>query len=1319
MGGPAQSRFFYRLALEHLPDWLLALIRTERASICDWGCATGDGTDVLAQVLGTPVVGVDFSDAAIRIAQERYRRPSYVAVDFLASGASELTPTYDILFTSNTLEHFVDPWGALTKVSALAKQALVVLLPYREYERHHEHEATFEARNVPITVGREFHLVHSRVVDTRAHVPCFWNGEQILLVYAHASVADRRGLRLADVAIAMDAANPIDPEVAKLRQQLDDVQEQVNAGLKRELALRGELEVVQQGRVSVAIERDQLQAAAAAKQEEISHLCQQLAGLQTQVGVSASLGAMVRDDLEAARSARASLEAERDKLRAAAQAAEQELGRVRQQLEAVQETANAERDQLRAAAQAAEEELGKLRQQLEAAQASANAERDQLRAAAEAAQQELGRVRLDLEALEAANAERERLGQATDAADHDLGSVRERLEAMQADVAAERGQLRAAASTAQNEIDSLRRQLHAVQAQVSTGLTFDAALRDELDAAQSRYLEVRAELDRVREANGTGQAELRLQADACAAEIDRLRDELKAALRRALDQEESEQRATAEKNELMLRLSALEREVSSRDAYLAALEQDNAAKEAFIRSQEALIEAIHVSRSWRLTRPVRGTSRLARKTASSVRSGAWSVARGTVRLAPVPQSWKTQLRALVLGAPAPAPLVAPPTAPAVIETPSAPEPDRDENSRVAALVPPLRGPRGLADVFVWGIIDWHFRIQRPQHIARGLARRGHRTFYFSNHFVDSAEPGYRIEPVSEDGLLSIVYLHVAGVPSIYTAAASEATDKALTESLAVFLVDAGASSIISMVQHPFWTPFADKVPNRRLIYDMMDHHEGFGDGAPDILELEARILREADQVVVTSDFLEKIARSKNGSVVVVRNACEYQHFATRPEDVFRDPKGRRVIGYYGAIAHWFDADLVAKVARRFPDDLVLLVGADSVGVQERLKEYPNVQFTGEVKYTELPYYLYGFDVCLLPFKVIPLTLATNPVKVYEYLSAGRSIVSVDLPEIAQFPGLVAVGRSDEEFLDHVERALRRPPSSEEIQARRLFASGQTWDERASTLAQAVESFTPPRVSVIVVTYNKVELTDACLRGLERNTHYPNVEIIVVDNNSRDDTPDYLRKWAERGENRIAILNDENRGFAAANNQGLERATGEYFVLLNNDTYVTPGWLGTLVRHLQRDPTLGLVGPVTNSIGNEARIELAYSTMDEMERAARGYTAANMGKLYPLRTAAFFCVAFSRTLYNEVGPLDEAFGIGMFEDDDYCRRVEQAGRHSACAEDVFVHHHLSASFNEIAAEGRVALFLANREIYERKWGAWIPHTYRPTSVSAAI
>ncbi|MDO1527635.1 methyltransferase domain-containing protein [Fulvimonas sp. R45] len=736
-------------------------------------------------------------------------------------------------------------------------------------------------------------------------------------------------------------------------------------------------------------------------------------------------------------------------------------------------------------------------------------------------------------------------------------------------------------------------------------------------------------------------------------------------------------------------MQALEQAIEVKQGALASLESDLvdlrgelAKRNARIRTLEQVrqeLEQIKASRSWRWMRPMRFAMRL-------LRNGG--------RLG---DADREQVRRRLRHASAPA------CVPDETAAPSVPAMKPD-----ARLAPPSSDRR---DVFVWAVIDWHFRIQRPQHLARELARAGHRVFYISNDFIDREEPGFAVEPLHDNGRLFRIQLHLKGSPAIYHAVPTPDAQQQLRAGVGQLLAWVRSRSCLSLVQHPYWLETARLLPNHRLAYDCMDHHGGFADNSPGVLARENDLMRTADLLVVTSDWLREEAGKHNPSCLMVRNACQYEHFAVRPERVFRDKSGRKVIGYYGAIAEWFDLDLVEKMARRFADHLVLLVGGDTAGARQRLGGLPNVELVGEVPYTELPYYLHGFDVCLLPFQVIPLTLATNPVKVYEYLSAGKDVVSVALPEIRQFGELVRTGSDHASFLSELEAALAAPPDASAVERRQRFAANQTWRHRAQDLMQGVSLLPEPRVSVIVVTYNNLELTKACLRSVELYSDYGNLEIIVVDNASADGTPDYLREWAAAGEGRHLILNSDNRGFAAANNQGLAAANGDYLVLLNNDTHVTPGWIATLIAHLRYSKSLGMIGPVTNNIGNEARIDISYDDMDGMLHAAAGYTARHAGQLTPLRTAAFFCVMMPREVYAKVGPLDEAFGIGFFEDDDYCRRVEQAGWSIACAEDVFVHHHLSASFNKLKQEKRQALFEQNKAIYEAKWGAWSPHKYR--------
>lgn len=622
----------------------------------------------------------------------------------------------------------------------------------------------------------------------------------------------------------------------------------------------------------------------------------------------------------------------------------------------------------------------------------------------------------------------------------------------------------------------------------------------------------------------------------------------------------------------------------------------------------------------------------------------------------------------------------------------------------------------LSDVFVWSVIDWHFRTQRPQHLARALAAKGHRVFYISNNFVDDSAPGFRMDPLGECGRLFQIHLSVEGAPAIYFGMPEPAQVEALRASLAQLLAWTCTRSSISLVQHPFWTPLIRAVPNARVVYDCMDHHAGFNDNAAQVLEAEAALVSGADLVIVSSAWLHGEIAPRARATALVRNAGEYSFFASPPGHAFRDPAGRPVIGYYGAIAEWFDPELVRAVAEVQPEALVVLVGSDTAGVGAQLSDLPNVRMVGEVPYADLPYWLHGFDVCILPFKVIPLTLATNPVKVYEYLAAGKPVVSVDLPEMAQFGECVSVASGTAAFAAATAEALASTGDGAAASVRQAFAAGQTWEHRAAALDAVLATLPEPRISVVVLTYNNLAFTQACLFSLEAYSDYTNLEVIVVDNASTDGSREWLREWLAEGSKaghvRRLVLNDANLGFSAGNNVGLREASGEMLVLLNNDTYVTPGWVRGLANHLRSDPGLGLVGPVTNNIGNEARIDIHYADMGQMIENAGSYTRARPGRRLPMSTAAFFCVAMRREVYETVGNLDEQFGVGFFEDDDYCRRVQQAGYAIACAEDVFVHHHLSASFDQLKATAKQALFEKNKALYEAKWGAWEPHRYRP-------
>lgn len=239
------------------------------------------------------------------------------------------------------------------------------------------------------------------------------------------------------------------------------------------------------------------------------------------------------------------------------------------------------------------------------------------------------------------------------------------------------------------------------------------------------------------------------------------------------------------------------------------------------------------------------------------------------------------------------------------------------------------------------------------------------------------------------------------------------------------------------------------------------------------------------------------------------------------------------------------------------------------------------------------------------------------------------------------------------------------------------------------------------VSIVIVTHGGLPLTRLCLETLLSETAGPPIEVIVVDNASDDGTPAYLRRLAV-GDPRVRlVLNPENEGFSAASNQGARIARGSRLVFLNPDTVPVGDWLARLARHLD-DPRIGAVNPVTNRIGSEAEVADSPRTLGEVRetvarRAQKADPPREVGML------AFFCLAIRRDVWDEVGELDERFGPGMFEDDDYSERLRRAGYRLACAEDVYLHHFGEASFGRLVPDGRYSeLFEENRRRFEEKW-----------------
>jgi glycosyltransferase involved in cell wall biosynthesis len=366
-----------------------------------------------------------------------------------------------------------------------------------------------------------------------------------------------------------------------------------------------------------------------------------------------------------------------------------------------------------------------------------------------------------------------------------------------------------------------------------------------------------------------------------------------------------------------------------------------------------------------------------------------------------------------------------------------------------------RGPTGSYDILCLPVFDWTFRFQRPQHLMRQFARHDRRVFYVSHEFLLAS-------PVSVGELETNVFgirLPADASRNVLERTFSDKDAAIMAEGVTRLRAASKMNSAVIVIQHPFWTPIARMLKTRfgwPIVYDCMDDYaELYRQGGP-LLDIERELLRSADLVVASSELLRQKTAAVSQQVALVRNAGEFEHFATVEPAL--PSGGNVVVGYYGAIAHWFDSRLIAELAKMRPNWRFELIGNTFTADLRSLRNLPNVQLLGEIPYADLPSNLARWHGCVIPFERNELTEATNPVKVYEMLAAGMPVVAVDLPElrpIAQAE-LIELADDAEGFAYKLEKLLAAQ-SPEKIATRRAFARQNTWESRFTEMAAAIEN----------------------------------------------------------------------------------------------------------------------------------------------------------------------------------------------------------------------------------------------------------------------
>lgn len=237
-----------------------------------------------------------------------------------------------------------------------------------------------------------------------------------------------------------------------------------------------------------------------------------------------------------------------------------------------------------------------------------------------------------------------------------------------------------------------------------------------------------------------------------------------------------------------------------------------------------------------------------------------------------------------------------------------------------------------------------------------------------------------------------------------------------------------------------------------------------------------------------------------------------------------------------------------------------------------------------------------------------------------------------------------------------------------------------------------------KTSIIILTLNKLEYTMACIQSIREYTKNLEYEIIVIDNGSNDGT----REWLLIQNDIKVVLNEKNFGFPKGCNQGIEIASGENILLLNNDVIVTENWLSNLLSRLYSADNIGAVGPVTNNAYYFQSIPTAYTSLQEMHSFAKENYIENRDSYEQRLKLIGFCMLIKKKIIDQIGLLDERFTPGHYEDDDLSYRIMLAGYKLILCKDVFIHHYGHVTFND-QAQPSSPIIKVNREKFMEKWG----------------
>lgn len=373
---------------------------------------------------------------------------------------------------------------------------------------------------------------------------------------------------------------------------------------------------------------------------------------------------------------------------------------------------------------------------------------------------------------------------------------------------------------------------------------------------------------------------------------------------------------------------------------------------------------------------------------------------------------------------------------------------------------PDPGVRMTSDLICLSHLRWSWVYQRPQHLM-ARAARDRRVFVFEEPIVGPSRPGLDVSRPMRN-----IAVATPRIPEGLSA--GDRTDM-LRDLLDAWMAREGVSTFTLWVYTPMALPFAAHLEPECFVYDCMDELSAFAGAPPELRALERQLFSRCDIVFTGGHSLHEAKSKQHPQVYAIPSSVDATHFARARRS--REPLDQSGIaspklGYCGVIDERIDLDLIRDVADMRPDWQLVFVGPVTKIDPASLPQRPNIHYLGGRTYEELPRYLAGWAVALLPFAHNESTRFISPTKTPEYLAAGRRVVSTSIRDVVRTfgdTGFVEIADGPMAFVAAIERCLGPDHPTRLVDVDRYLATqswDRTWARMQALMSRALSSASP-------------------------------------------------------------------------------------------------------------------------------------------------------------------------------------------------------------------------------------------------------------------